>query len=97
MRWLRPITRFLARLGLAAIIFAVFVFGVFPTGRYVEQRQELDRSTQELRLLEAENAELQERVDRLESDEEIERVARGEYDLVRPNEEVYAVLPPAGG
>jgi len=97
MRWLRPMTRFMARLGLAAIIFAVFVFGVFPTGRYVEQRQELDRATTELQQLEAENEALRERVDRLESDEEIERVARSEYDLVRPDEEVYAVLPPAGG
>ena len=97
MRWLRPLTRFMARLGLAVIIFAVFVFGVFPTGRYVEQRQELDRATTELRLLEAENEALLERVQRLESDEEIERVARSEYDLVRPDEEVYAVLPPAGG
>ena len=97
MRWLRPLTRFMARLGLAVIIFAVFVFGVFPTGRYVEQRQELDRATTELRLLEAENEALLERVQRLESDEEIERVARSEYDLVRPDEEVYADLPPAGG
>ena len=97
MRWLRPLTRFMARLGLAVIIFAVFVFGVFPTGRYLEQRQELDRATTELRLLEAENEALLERVQRLESDEEIERVARSEYDLVRPDEEVYAVLPPAGG
>lgn len=87
----------MARLGLAVVIFAVFVFGVFPTGRYVDQRQDLDRATTELEQLEAENADLRDRVRRLESDEEIERVARSEYDLVRPDEEVYAVLAPGGG
>ena len=72
----------------------VFVFFVLPSGRYVEHRQQLNDSRTELEALEAENTELGARVARLESDAEIERVARREYDLVRPGEEVYAVLPP---
>jgi len=89
--------RLVARIGVGLVILAVFVFGVFPTDRFIDQREQLDKSQKELDELLIENAELQERVDRLESDEEIERVARDEYDLVYPNEEVYAVLPPAGG
>lgn len=89
--------RLVARIGVGLLILGVFVFGVFPTDRFIDQREQLDKSQQELDELLTENADLQARVDRLESDEEIERVARDEYDLVYPNEEVYAVLPPAGG
>lgn len=73
---------------------AVFVFGVFPTGSYVEQRNELDRAVDELEQLEGDNDLLQRRVVRLESDEEIERVARQEFDMVLPDEESYLILPP---
>lgn len=76
------------------VILAVFVFGVFPTGSYVEQRNELNRAIDELEQLEADNHELRDRVERLESDEEIERVARQDFGLVRPQEESYLILPP---
>lgn len=97
LRFLRPVARITARIGLGVIVLAIFVFGVFPTGRYVDQREQLDRANTELSDLLAENAELRSRIGRLESDAEIERVARSEYDMVMPEEEVYAVLPPAGG
>lgn len=70
------------------------MFGVFPTGSYVEQRNELDRAVDELEQLEGDNDLLQRRVVRLESDEEIERVARQEFDMVLPDEESYLILPP---
>ena len=75
----------------------MFVFGVFPTGRYLEHRSDLERARGDLTELRAENARLQARADRLESDGEIERVARAEYDMIFPGEESYAVLPPGGG
>lgn len=78
------------------MILAVFVFGVFPTGSYVEQRQELDRAVDELEALQAENEALQDRVARLESDEEIERFARQEFDMAFIDEETYLILPPGG-
>lgn len=78
------------------MILAVFVFGVFPTGSYLEQRNELDRAVDQLDALERENENLESRVERLESDEEIERVARNEFDMVLPNEESYLILPPGG-
>lgn len=97
MQVLKPLGKFVARVGLALLIVAVFVFGVFPTGRYLEQRSDLDKAKVDLEELQSENFELQRRVDLLQSDPEIERVARDQYDLVYPDDEVYAVLPPAGG
>lgn len=76
------------------MILAVFVFGVFPTGSFLEQREQLQDAEQELLELQAENSSLEARVDRLESDSEIERVARNDFDMVLPNEESYLVLPP---
>jgi cell division protein FtsL len=83
-----------ARALLGLVILAVFVFGVFPTGSYVDQRNELDRAVDELDALERENEKLESRVERLESDEEIERVARNEFDMVLRSEESYLILPP---
>ena len=91
---LKTLTKFVARALLGVVILAVFVFGVFPTGSYVDQRNELDRAVDELEALERENENLESRVERLESDEEIERVARNEFDMVLPNEESYLILPP---
>jgi len=79
---------------LGVVILAVFVFGVFPTGSYVDQRNELNRAVDELEQLESDNDELEDRVARLESDEEIEHVARREFDMVLPEEESYLILPP---
>lgn len=89
-------TKGVARAVLGLVILAVFVFGVFPTGSYLEQRNELNRAIDELEQLEAENEVLTRRVARLESDEEIERVARKEFDMVLPEEESYLILPPGG-
>ena len=91
---LKTATKAVARAVLGVVILAVFVFGVFPTGSYVEQQKELNRAVVELDQLEAENRELDDRVERLESDEEIERVARQDFGMVRPFEESYLILPP---
>ena len=91
---LRMLATFTGRALLGLVILAVFVFGVFPTGSYVDQRQQLEDSERELAELVEDNAELQSLIVRLESDAEIEREAREEFNLVLPNEESYLVLPP---
>jgi cell division protein FtsB len=91
---LKTLTKLAARAVLGVVILAVFVFGVFPTGSYVEQRTELRDAEGELADLEAQNATLEARVQRLESDEEIEREAREKFKMVFPNEESYLILPP---
>ena len=44
-------------------------------------------------MLRAQNAAYEERIERLQTVEEIERLAREQYNLVFPGEEAYAVLP----
>ena len=83
----------LAKLIIAVSILAIFVFGVFPTGSFLEQRGELRDSEEELAELREENSQLEERIERLGSDAEIEREAR-EFGLVRPEEENYLIIAP---
>ena len=47
-----------------------------------------------LTVLNSESERLEERIALLGTDAEIERLARENYNLVRPGEEAYAVLPP---
>lgn len=92
-RFIRGATKVLAKLIIAVSILAIFVFGVFPTGSFLEQRGELRDSEEELAELREENSQLEERIERLGSDAEIEREAR-EFGLVRPEEENYLIIAP---
>ena len=77
----------------------LLVFGVFPTRTYLAQRQRRTAAAADVARLTAENQTLQDRVNLLHTDAEVERVAREQYNLVRPGEEAYAILPaspPAG-
>jgi len=78
---------------IAVATLAVVFVGIFPTRTYLDQRQRISAASAELEQLEATNAEMQARLDRLDTDEEIERVAREQYGLVKPGEEVYRVMP----
>ena len=74
----------------------VLFLAAFPARTYVAQQRQREAVADEVQALEGENRELEERVGELQSDAEIERLAREHYGLVRPGEEVYAVLgPPA--
>ena len=76
------------------VIVAAFLF-VYPTKSLLAQQRTVDNSRNELSSLQRENAELQLRVKRLALPSEIERVARSEYGMVRPNEQAFAVVPKA--
>lgn len=77
----------------ALVVVGVLFVAVFPTRTWLGQRQELEATEQRLKVLSAENSELAARVQRLNTDAEIERLAREQYNLVRPGEEAYAILP----
>jgi len=79
--------------GVVAVAIVLFVF-VFPTGTYLDQRHQLAVAANRLRALDHQNAALSARADRLQSDTEIERLAREQYHLVRPGEQAFAILPP---
>ncbi len=77
-----------------AVVGLLFL-AVFPTRTYLAQRRDLSATERRLAVLSKQNKELSQRVDRLNTDAEIERLAREQYNLVRPGEEAYAILPPA--
>ena len=75
---------------------ALTVSGVFPFRQLVEQRRAVEESRQQLSALTDENRLLEEDVAALYTDEEIERVARDQYGLVRPGETGYVIVSPPG-
>jgi cell division protein FtsB len=83
----------LASVALVGILFA----GVFPTRTYLAQRASISHAEKQLDVLGAQNADLAARAKKLQTDAEIERLARERYNLVKPGEESYAVLPPPSG
>lgn len=71
----------------------VLFLGVFPTRTYLDQRRAIAQAEARLEELRTTNEENRRRVETLQTDAEIERIARDEYGLARPGEEVYRVLP----
>ena len=78
---------------LAATILVIMFYAVFPTRTWLEQRSTAEARAEELATIDATNAELLVSIQRLQTDEEIERIARADYSLVYPGEEAYAILP----
>ena len=75
-----------------ALAGVLFLF-VFPTSSWLAQRRDRQQVEAELRRVTARNQSLQRRVRQLRTPEEIERIARAKYNLVRPGEEAFAILP----
>ena len=65
---------------------------VLPVRTWLNQRANMRDAGAELQQVEAEVAELQAELDQLESDEEVERLARANFDLVYPGEESYRIV-----
>ena len=82
-------------LGIVTIL-AVMAVGVFPTRQFLAQRTEQAQTERELRTLQTENAKLLDDIDSLTSSDAIERVAREQHGYVKPLEENYVVVVPAG-
>jgi cell division protein FtsB len=80
---------------LASVVFVGVLFaGVFPTRTYLAQRASTARAEEQLRVLDEQNDQLEAKAKELQREGEIERIAREQYNLVKPGEEAYAVLPP---
>ncbi len=78
--------------GLALL--GVLALAVFPTKAVLDQRQSRKALAAQLADLDERNRILEDRAAQLRSDEEIERLAR-QYNLVKPGEEPYFILPQA--
>lgn len=77
----------------AMLVIGLLFIAVFPTRTWLGQRHDSAAATRQLQVLDRENAKLAARVKALKSDDEIERLAREQYNLVKPGEEAYALLP----
>ena len=78
-------------------LLGVLGLGAFPARAYLDQlhqRDELARQVGELALA---NGKLAAEKDRLGTDDAIEQLARERYQLVRPGEEAYTILPDGSG
>lgn len=79
----------------ALVILVVLFYALFPTRTFMEQSSAISEVQAELDALYEENNALRDRIHVLSQPEEIERLARSEYNLVYPGEEAFALLPPA--
>lgn len=81
-----------AAIGLTGLLF-VGGMASFPARTYLDKRAEVGQAEDRAAQLRAENDKVQTRIDALQNDAELERLAREQYGLVKPGEEAYRVLP----
>jgi cell division protein FtsB len=74
------------------VLALVVVVGIFPTRRYLSQRQAIAAGQGRVEALTSSNDTMQAQVDRLQTDAEIEKQART-YGWVKRGEEPYHILP----
>ena len=90
----RSILRRLAYLSIvAASLLSLMLLGVIPIQEWFEVRDTKNDLLVELAEIEELNETYRVSIDALKTDEEIERIARSEYNLVKPYEEAYYVVP----
>ncbi|HZQ88211.1 MAG TPA: septum formation initiator family protein, partial [Acidimicrobiales bacterium] len=78
---------------MATVVVGMLFLAVFPARTYLQQRHSLSAANARLHVLAKQNAALDKQISKLHTDAEIERLARQQYNLVRPGEEAYAILP----
>jgi cell division protein FtsL len=79
-------------IGSLVVVAILFLF-VFPTRSFLAQRSQISGAQHDLDVLRTQNARLQKEAARLQTDAEIERIAREEYGMVRPGERAFVVIP----
>ncbi len=80
---------------LAVLTIGVLILGAFPTRTLLDQRNTAADAEAQLAELDAANEAARQEADALRTDAVIERLARQEFGLAKPGEELYHVLPPA--
>jgi cell division protein FtsB len=86
--------------GLLAIVIAVVIVGglagIFPFRQILASERSVELAEQKLDALREENRRLEHQVSALQTTEEVERLAREEFGLVRPGEIGYVATPGPG-
>jgi cell division protein FtsB len=75
------------------VVAGLLLLLVLPTRAWLSQRSAIASAERRLAVLQAENAKLSARVAALQTPDEVERVAREQYNLAHPGEKVLSVLP----
>lgn len=78
------------------LIGAAFLTQLVPYQQILESQRQVDAARVELTALEEENTRLEADVAALQTDAEIEKLAREKLGYVRPGERAYVVLDPPG-
>ncbi len=87
----------LRRLFIASLVVAGILFTFAnPARTWFDQRQEIAAARERNIVLDEQSQELRARAATLRTDDEIERIAREEYGLVKPGEEAFGILPAPG-
>lgn len=76
-----------------AAMLGVLALGAFPVRAYLDQQHQREHLAERLQTLSADNQRLADQIVRLQADDTIERLARDRYQMVRPGEEAFAILP----
>jgi cell division protein FtsB len=66
---------------------------VLPARTWLRQRRDIAAAEKKLQVLTSQDDALQKRADALNTQAEVERVAREVYGLVKPGEQAYTILP----
>jgi cell division protein FtsB len=83
-----------ARWVVASVVGALFlIFFVFPTRSLLAQRAELSDARQELEVLDEQNQRLELERQKLQTADEVERLARTLHNMIWPGETPYVVVP----
>jgi cell division protein FtsB len=80
----------------ALVAAVVTAAGIFPFRQLIAERRSVAQAQETLLALRAENERLAGEVAVLGTDEEVERLAREQFGLVRPGEAAFVVVAPAG-
>jgi cell division protein FtsB len=80
-------------IGSIALAALLFLF-VLPSRTYLAQRHSLSAAAVRLKVLSDQNTNLAASVAGLQSDSEVERLARQRYGLVKPGEKAFVIVPP---
>jgi cell division protein FtsB len=80
---------------LVLVVGLVGAMAIEPTRQLIEQRERIADMAREAARIEALNAKLDRRIDRLKDPDFIEQRARAQVGLVRPGETTFGVMPPA--
>ena len=78
------------------VALAFTVSGVFPLRQILAQERAVGLEEAKLAAIQAENERLTQEIVGLQTPEEIERIAREQFGLVRPGEVAYVVVSPPG-